>query len=456
MHTPDRSLTKRIAAVTLNQIVDTPSEVVARPLAPSGVSFPSADLVAAAAGQFNRELVPDALGLFAPAGQVNSQGRLYPAAAKTAEIYGHDALGMHRERLLVEGVRWRVEVGPGIFAVRSTDPARRERALARQEADHDRAVSELVGSWHPPLVEGAFDVPEPAPQRGVRSWSPKSRARMVARLAEFDYSALFDQGDRAAMLTLTYPGDWLTVAPDSATCHRHLLAFRKRFERRYGRPLVAVWKREFQRRGAPHYHLLMMPPKDPEFVTWVSATWADVVAHPDPVQRARHAVAGTGVDYENGARARDPKRLAIYFSKHGSFSAKDYQNQAPAEWDGTSVGRFWGYWHLERAVAAVEVAPDVARTVLRTARRFSDANRYYVSDTRWRKVETVDRETGEIGFRWRKRRTKVPVRRLRQVAGYLVVNDGPAFAASLARYAAITTTPRRIRRSGAGPVGFLP
>jgi len=37
-----------------------------------------------------------------------------------------------------------------------------------------------------------------------------------------------------------------------------------------------------------------------DFRTWLSVTWADIVAHPDPEQRRRHRAAGTGVDYAEG------------------------------------------------------------------------------------------------------------------------------------------------------------
>lgn len=48
------------------------------------------------------------------------------------------------------------------------------------------------------------------------------------------------------------------------------------------------------------------------FRVWLSHAWTDVVAHPDPAERARHLLAGTAVDLLNGLRASDLKRLAIY------------------------------------------------------------------------------------------------------------------------------------------------
>ena len=53
------------------------------------------------------------------------------------------------------------------------------------------------------------------------------------------------------------------------------------FERAWKRKLIGVWKREFQRRGAPHYHILMVPPHGTVnglgFREWLSQTWASIV-----------------------------------------------------------------------------------------------------------------------------------------------------------------------------------
>lgn len=403
-------------------------------------SFPSGDLVHAAAALFNRETVPERIGSFAPSLEFALRHGLGDRLDVVAPV---------GRRELVEGVRWSVEVAPGLVQVRSYDPARAERAAERAMRAHRINVDQAAGR----LLAGE-ETPDHQPERGVTVWSSKSRSNMVRRLSTLDYEPMFADEGAAGLVTLTYPGEWLSVAPDSATCHAHLLAFRKRFERTYKRRLVTIWKREFQRRGAPHYHLFMVCPgmvNGETFREWTARVWSEIVGHADPLQCERHRLAGTAVDYAEGARFSDPRRLGVYFSKHGSFVAKDYQNNPPEEWTG-SVGRFWGYWHLSPAVAVVEVAPDVARAVVRTARRWSDANSYRVKVWRWRKVTTVDAETGELGWKWRKRSTTVPVKRLRGAAGYLVVNDGPAFASALARASALAVGVRQ----GRGPVGYLP
>jgi hypothetical protein len=414
---------------------------------PRRVGFAGRDALRASAALFPRERVSPRVEAFSAPGReaVASDGR--------SVLWGED-LGTWSETVGAEGPQWRVEVAPGLVAVRSFDPARAERA-AQRAIDDARVRAHLAALR---IAEGLPPEPERQAAR-VTTWSAKSRSRMLRRMLELDFEAAFspleEQGWKLGMVTLTYPGDWLTVAPGPDSCRGHIRAFREAWERKWG-PLSAVWKREFQRRGAPHYHLGCMIPADPDFTGWLSATWAAIVAHPDPEQARRHRLAGTGVDYDRGFASSDPRRFAIYFGKHGVWSAKDYQNEPPAAWEGKGVGRFWGYWRIGLAVESVDVAADVAQATVRAARRWHDARGEYQRVFRWRKVSTVDRETGEIGWKWRRRRTRVRVRRLTRSAGYLAVPDGALLAAVLSRVATYETQRRPSGLSGAGPVGWLP
>lgn len=369
-----------------------------------------------------------------------------------------------------EGPRWRLIVSPGVLTVTHRDPARVERAvevahrrrrarvqleavellLPERLTDEEGTEQALVSlaalgaiAWDEvarcsdrvELLERVIASLEaeagPAHTAGIILWSRKSRANMRKVFAQLDYGPLFDQGI-PAMVTLTYPGEWETVAPDAATCQNHMRALRKRFARKYGRPLLGTWKREFQRRGAPHYHLLMVPPIG--FRAWLGPVWADIVGATGD-ERERHIVAGTGVDYREGMKCTDPARLATYFAKHGLYGAKDYQNDAPRLWvDSGSVGRFWGVWGLEKKLATVEVAPDVALAAARTMRRWFRAQKRTYSRPVWRKVTTIDGETGELGWKWRQRKSTSRYVMMRQATGFLVLNDGPNFTAQLSRY----------------------
>ncbi len=262
----------------------------------------------------------------------------------------------------------------------------------------------------------------------ITEWSRKSRAAMTLRLSTLDYRPMFSGGRVPAMITLTYPGKWLEVVPDAATSQRHLKAFRKRYEHHFGEPLIGLWKREHQRSGSPHFHLFVSPPVGRDFARWLSATWADVVAHPDPSERAKHERAGTGIDYATGVRSSDARKVATYFSKHNSanFGSKEYQNRPPQVWvDSGSVGRFWGYWGITPLVIGVEIADEQALFAARVLRRWSVAN----SQPRAKLVPRLCRRTGEIKFR-RVRRKKG---RFLNGIGFAVVADGSAIGAELAR-----------------------
>ncbi|MEI6251546.1 MAG: hypothetical protein WCP30_01935 [Mycobacteriaceae bacterium] len=63
----------------------------------------------------------------------------------------------------------------------------------------------------------------------ITSWSRKSRANMCRKLAEYDYNQMFADDRTPAMVTFTYPDDWLTVAPSGTAVKRHLRLWAKRF-----------------------------------------------------------------------------------------------------------------------------------------------------------------------------------------------------------------------------------
>ena len=239
-------------------------------------------------------------------------------------------------------------------------------------------LTDLLGQYQ---LEHDGDFAPDGPGREITTWSRRSRSRMVRRLCELDFEPLLaDRTAIPAYFALTYPGDWLAVAPDGKAVKKHLRAFLERWFRTWGTRLTGCWKLEFQRRGAPHIHIFTMVPArltadGLTFAKWLSAAWAATVAHPDPEEFRRHVAAGTRVNYAEGLRSRDPRRIAVYFSKHGTFSAKDYQNEVPAQWQapGKGPGRFWGYWGLERCTVEVEIDPAAALSAARVMRRWSRA-----------------------------------------------------------------------------------
>lgn len=317
---------------------------------------------------------------------------------------------------LDEGPRWELVLAPGAIQVRTRDWARSERA---DERATQRRIKQI-----PPDSRG---------QRQITEWSRQSRANMVKTLCQLDYAPMLADPTRLpAMLTLTYSGDWVTVAPSGKAVKAHLEALRKRYQRAWGEDLTAVWKLEFQRRGAPHVHLLMVPPhgmsrtSGQPFRQWVSQAWADIVAHPDPEEYRKHLLAGTGVDFAQGLRSTDPRRVAVYFTKHGSFADKAYQHRVPPPWQEPDhgPGRFWGYWGLRPVRITLVVTPSDGVAAGRLLRRWARAQ----GTTRETIRPRVERSTGRVRYH----KTRVRVRRLGGCRGWVSVNDGAVFIVHLA------------------------
>jgi hypothetical protein len=361
-----------------------------------------------------------------------------------------------------EGPRARVAIGPGSFRIRRRNLAQAERTKQRELDRHQAVVDELAAQV---LIEGEFR-DRPPSRREITHWSRKSRANMVAALCEIDFREMLaghGPHEVPAMVTLTYPGDWLTVAPRGSVVKEHLEEFRARFERAWLRRLQAIWKLEFQYRGAPHFHLLFVPPHGVAesrsdavgaglpFRDWLSVVWADIVNHPDPVEYVNHLKAGTGVDFAEGMRARDPKRTAVYFLKHAATTfgtSKEYQHVVPDQWTGAGdgPGRFWGYWTLKRTVWSVEITNDDAVRLARVVRRWSKAQGVTRQiraprtvggrpvPTTWDVVGLAGAQLLAAAAPTRTRRVRRRVLRLRRGAGWVAVNNGATFASKLAAW----------------------
>jgi hypothetical protein len=173
----------------------------------------------------------------------------------------------------------------------------------------------------------------------VGGFSRKSRRRLLKLCASIPWS-LFEV---RMFTTLTYPDEFPT---DGREVKRHLRAFRNRFERRWGRQ-AAVWKLEFQRRGAPHFHFLLSLPAGADheqFRAWLSAAWFEIVASGD----LRHLRAGTQAQVAD----TDCGRYFAYGVK--SSGSKEYQNQVPENFE--NVGRFWGNWNIAPEWKGAEIS----------------------------------------------------------------------------------------------------
>lgn len=129
-----------------------------------------------------------------------------------------------------------------------------------------------------------------------------------------------------SMLTLTYPREFPNDGKDvKRNLNQFLVELRKKT------PGVSVlWFLEFQRRGAPHIHILIRGVRvHKPMQQWVSAAWYRICGTGD----ARHLRAGTRLE-----RIRKPNGARNYAVK---YAHKMIQKSVPCAY--RNVGRFWGH-----------------------------------------------------------------------------------------------------------------
>jgi hypothetical protein len=424
-----------------------------------------------------------------------------------------------RDSVLTEGPRWEVKVSPGTLRVRTRDYAKAERTHER-EIRRRQHYAEMDGAWDGDAPEtlptrGTIVAwSRRSRLRMIERLAELDYSRLYGRFLRCsacgeDYDDACERcpvcrsGDAVtedrsvrlpSMLTYTYPGDWQTVAGSAEVVKAHFDAWCHRYQEAWGEPFRGVWKREFQVRGAPHLHVGTSPPMGRvtirvsgrtlralaedarvavkfslvpqgdrvvvDFARWFSITWSEVVNHPDDREFRNHLLAGTGVDYAQGIKLTDPRRLAVYFTKYGQGGGKEVQNQVPPEWvdaaavclgEGCgevydadlhecpacgdleaeinyrgSVGRFWGVRGLRPAVAIRHVTPAVGVAVGRIARR------WYRSKGLTRTVSRP--RVGQVSGRTRYRKSRSRKLLFKNGRGFLCVNDGPAFVSQIGHY----------------------
>ena len=329
-----------------------------------------------------------------------------------------------------------LKVGPGLVTVRVSDPRSKDGPRDLQQAEWRQ------GELFPDEPEGDLDDLDDFDSCGdggvVAEFSRKSKARLGRAVASIDFYTPLKAtpGSKIVHITLTYPGDWETVCPDPATLKAHLDAFARRYLRAFGVKLHCVWKREFQRRGAPHLHLLVVTEgrtlAGHGLHRWVSRAWFDVVGSGD----RRHLRAGTRCDWAQGLRMSDAHRAAAYFSGYTASKDKDYQEVLPYGWrnENGSAGRWWGVRGFKPLTAQVRITATAQIHIRRLMRGALGAQKR----TRRQTVKRTSRTTGEIRFRKLRRRYSLSSLDAQRDIGFTyLVNDGPAFVVGLARALAL-------------------
>ena len=167
-----------------------------------------------------------------------------------------------------------------------------------------------------------------------KGWAPNSVRETRSEIKEFSkasrqrlaFIASNTDVRFTTMLTLTYPKEFPS---DGKTVKRNLNTFLT-YLKRYVTSLDYLWFLEFQKRGAPHIHLLLRGMRvSRETQDWVSSTWYRICATGDE----KHLRAGTRLE-----RVRKQDGARRYVLK---YAYKMIQKVVPEGY--RNVGRFWGH-----------------------------------------------------------------------------------------------------------------
>ena len=177
------------------------------------------------------------------------------------------------------------------------------------------------------------------PRGKIHSWSAKSRMRCRKLLQSLDREALTNSW----FVTTTYPA--VFPAPDDQAIYKgHLHRLTQEIRRRHP-DVSGVWKLEFQKREAAHFHFLLIGCSEDiySFRNWIAQTWARIVNSGDP----NHERVGTGVD-----RIRTYGGVMAYVT---SYISKDDQTLP-----GNFTGRYWGIINREHLPRIAPTEYDVS------------------------------------------------------------------------------------------------
>lgn len=159
----------------------------------------------------------------------------------------------------------------------------------------------------------------------IKGFSKSSRRRLLKKVNKVDYK----NRKMPYWITLTYPNRFPT---DPEEYKADLDTFFKRMKRTFGE-VEYLWKLEFQKRGAPHYHLIVFLPERNVKLTylrkWISANWYAVAQRFWDEKDEKHLRAGT-----NCKEIENYRQLIAYVSK--------YLGKVDQQAETKTTGRVWG------------------------------------------------------------------------------------------------------------------
>jgi hypothetical protein len=188
-------------------------------------------------------------------------------------------------------------------------------------------------------------------RKECKGMSDRSRRAMLSLLNRLEFRKAF-------FVTLTYH----RLESDAKVARNNLYAFRKALERFMGRVCV-IWRLELQKRGACHFHLLVLDPKEIDsdvFAAWAAKTWNRVSG--EDVCDDDHLRYGVRVDKVGDFTASGRGALIAYLAK---YVCKENGKE--------TSGRAWGCWRKKEALCR-QLEFDIPGVLVREAeKRLRDA-----------------------------------------------------------------------------------
>ena len=211
------------------------------------------------------------------------------------------------------------------------------------------------------IPAGPMDPDRPrGKRRPISEFTTRSRAALLHAIQSIDERQV--PAAHLRFVTLTYPAAF----PAASASKRDLDTLLKRFEREWG-PRALFWKLEPQKRGAPHFHLLILmgsPVALQDELEWWARSW--------------HEIAGGGdrwhLKWHLGRLGNRPCVEQVHDWNGARNYAGKYMGKLPEEsatWH--EPGRFWGMRRRDmfpRSIKRIEVGPLTARLLRRAVVRW--------------------------------------------------------------------------------------
>jgi len=206
------------------------------------------------------------------------------------------------------------------------------------------------------VIEEVEKIKRQGNKHNITHFSAHAKSNMLYTVAKIRRDCL------PSFVTLTYPKIYDS---DCKAWKRDLHNFILRLNRAF--PEVAgIWKLEPQKRGAPHYHLLVWNISCSDLQDYVPYAWHDIAGDGDSLHLAWHLGQLGDKNINCVQEVTTQKSMYRYVLKYVSKSSMEgWQN----------VGKWWGVFFRERLPFGKEVVFEIGDSdvvqVMRYIRRFT-------------------------------------------------------------------------------------